>query len=575
MAAVLVKANYFASEGMNSGLHRSASAASASPAPHGAIGSKLGAKTSMSPDSVMTNGHGGGSIPGSFQYPMSSAVQQNSMDGRIAKPRPTAVLMRKLPRNTTHEALRSMLLFAKDLVDVEFVPTEYEDDIDYVTAVAYFQSLNAAKEARTMLDGKPNSTGQANMIVEVTNRTPSAPLGRRNTVDHSSARAISHSVSPTGAMAPLTRASSRFNGTFQSLDKHSPSNGFGGHSDLVTPDGTSNIQGFFSPQSPVGKSINERSRMTGKSVIDEDVDEDTGEILKDPVAFMNNDFSSTSTHAARRPTNGQIPIERFSNLSLSTNVSPPSASSFASPRSAVASSTPATVASSHQFMGSPGYQMNGHQYHRHNYPPVNPADQNPPCNTLYVGNLPIDTSEDELKAMFSKQRGYKRLCFRTKQNGPMCFVEFEDVSFATKALHELYGVTLHNSVKGGIRLSFSKNPLGVRAGQPGSANPTLPLHTQSGMTNASGLTPMSGQGFANANGPPPGLSAPPGLGMPVTSMSVGPPSYSHQINPMMGPMGYANTGLSAGAPGLGGPRGMSTSQAAGMGNSYPDYMLGR
>ena len=76
---------------------------------------------------------------------------------------------------------------------------------------------------------------------------------------------------------------------------------------------------------------------------------------------------------------------------------------------------------------------------------------------MYVGNLPVDTSEDELKAVFSKQRGYKRLCFRTKQNGPMCFVEFEDVSFATKALHELYGHPLHNSVKGGIRLSFSKN----------------------------------------------------------------------------------------------------------------------
>jgi RNA recognition motif-containing protein len=90
---------------------------------------------------------------------------------------------------------------------------------------------------------------------------------------------------------------------------------------------------------------------------------------------------------------------------------------------------------------------------------------NAPCNTLYVGNLPIDTSEEELKAMFSRQRGYKRLCFRTKQNRPICFVEFEDVTFATKALHELYGQPLHNSVKGGIRLSFSKNPLGVRSGQ--------------------------------------------------------------------------------------------------------------
>ena len=96
------------------------------------------------------------------------------------------------------------------------------------------------------------------------------------------------------------------------------------------------------------------------------------------------------------------------------------------------------------------------------------ANQNPPCNTLYVKNLPIDTSEDELKAIFSKQRGYKRLCFRIKQNGPMCFVEFENTTFATKALNDLYGYPLHNSTqRGGLRLSFSKYPLGVRNGQPG------------------------------------------------------------------------------------------------------------
>jgi len=90
------------------------------------------------------------------------------------------------------------------------------------------------------------------------------------------------------------------------------------------------------------------------------------------------------------------------------------------------------------------------------------ADQNPPCNTLYVGNLPKDTSEDELKAIFSKRQGYKRLCFRTKQNGPMCFVEFEDIAFATRTLSELHGHSLKHSTEGGIRLSFSKNPLGVR-----------------------------------------------------------------------------------------------------------------
>lgn len=93
---------------------------------------------------------------------------------------------------------------------------------------------------------------------------------------------------------------------------------------------------------------------------------------------------------------------------------------------------------------------------------TNPADQNPPCNTLYVGNLPLATTEEELKALFSRQPGYRRLCYRTKSNGPMCFVEFEDVNYAINTLKLLQGVILSSSIKGGIRLSFSKNPLGVR-----------------------------------------------------------------------------------------------------------------
>lgn len=62
--------------------------------------------------------------------------------------------------------------------------------------------------------------------------------------------------------------------------------------------------------------------------------------------------------------------------------------------------------------------------------PTNPADQNPPCSTLYVGNLttpppsqPVSLLEDALRSLFSKQTGFKRLSFRQKANGPMCFVE--------------------------------------------------------------------------------------------------------------------------------------------------------
>jgi RNA recognition motif-containing protein len=117
---------------------------------------------------------------------------------------------------------------------------------------------------------------------------------------------------------------------------------------------------------------------------------------------------------------------------------------------------------------------------------LSPPD-NPPCDTLYVGNLPAETSEDELKALFSKQTGYKRLCFRVKSTGPMCFVEFENVIHAERALNELYGMPLHNSSKGGLRLSFSKNPLGVRSEQ--AQNDTASSAGPSG-SRSLGLSPF-------------------------------------------------------------------------------------
>ncbi|KAH8881805.1 hypothetical protein GQ53DRAFT_848008 [Thozetella sp. PMI_491] len=179
-----------------------------------------------------------------------------------------------------------------------------------------------------------------------------------------------------------------------------------------------------------------------------------------------------------------------------------SASSSTAASSAACSTAPSSTASSATSSWHPSHKNNGSVTHPqqptsyqplsgYNFPPVNPADQNPPCNTLYVGNLPLDTSEEELKAIFSEQPGYRRLCFRTKPNSPMCFVEFEDVSSATKAMHQLYGRPLQNSLKGGIRLSFSKNPLGVRSGQ-----------TLSQPTTAQGA-PV----FTKPGGPPPGLSA--------------------------------------------------------------------
>ncbi|KAL6930934.1 uncharacterized protein HGUI_04009 [Hanseniaspora guilliermondii] len=116
-------------------------------------------------------------------------------------------------------------------------------------------------------------------------------------------------------------------------------------------------------------------------------------------------------------------------------------------------------------------------------PPTNPADQNPPCNTLYVGNLSPDIIEADMRELFEKEEGFLRISFRSKANtksnhGPMCFVEFEEILYAARSLARLYGVEVQPKYKTsesivddndsgikkmvGIRLSFSKNPLGVR-----------------------------------------------------------------------------------------------------------------
>ncbi|KAJ9097734.1 hypothetical protein QFC21_004772 [Naganishia friedmannii] len=131
---------------------------------------------------------------------------------------------------------------------------------------------------------------------------------------------------------------------------------------------------------------------------------------------------------------------------------------------------------------------------------INAADQNPPINTLYVGNLPSSLShthapnylEDSLRNLFSRVAGFKRMSFRQKANGPMCFVEFEDVPNATLAMKDLYGHTLGGMIKGGLRLSYSKNSLGQRT-NPKQPPPSLSQASllTSGYTSPSSWGPRS------------------------------------------------------------------------------------
>ena len=391
----------------------------------------------------------------------------------------SAIRIRRLPPNFDTAQLRSLLTFADNIEHTTFVVTAPGEQ-GYKTAVARFFSPTAAHQAQTILDGKQIDPDKPRLVVEILRLSPGSIGSDRHNFDPpTSYRA--HSGSSTGS-------GSRFGGQYQASNRISPPNS--------------------NDSAGQGNYIADRQRVSGRDMIGQDgPEEEPSDLLRDPMAYATNGLSRRNTEKSL-----------YHDLSVNTSnpTSPPSHSGYSTPQMNGIRSPVTNMKS---------YQMRHPQFSRSHMPPVNPADQNPPCNTLYVGNLPIDTSEDELKAMFSKQRGYKRLCFRTKQNGPMCFVEFEDVSFATKALNDLYGYPLHNSAhRGGIRLSFSKNPLGVRSGQPGGmGGPQTPVSPNGQFPGVNGLNPQS---FTTANGPPPGIPTPPGLPMSTGGANMSPTSMA-------------------------------------------------
>lgn len=408
----------------------------------------------------------------------------------------------KIDKNT----LKYMFMALSDLISYDLLAPE-GDGGSTRSAIVQTKTLESAYDVKQSFNNKNGLT------VEIP--------GQSQTSGQSSNGASSATSPATGPMqAP------RFE-NFSPLDRTSPPNG------NATRNGNGhgfNHQNIFSPQSPIGNHLSNQPRVSSKSLINDATDDDdTEEILRATrgITTENGPFFSTSRGlysdyyptqggsrqygenglgpTQRRATAPQLPLAaQMASLSLNTGTNGLSSAQHGYPQSAHSTTMSPTgmngsLGSSHP-SNYPGYERV--------LPPVNPADQNPPCNTLYVGNLPMDAQEDELRRIFQAARGYKRMCYRSKNNGPMCFVEFEDVGCATRAMNDMYGKTLSNSRKGGIRLSFSKNPLGVRntpAPGPGSAGSVGGHH---------GMMGHGTNGFAAANGPPPGLHPlPPGLNL--------------------------------------------------------------
>ncbi|KFA69788.1 hypothetical protein S40285_02457 [Stachybotrys chlorohalonatus IBT 40285] len=444
-------------------------------------------------------------IPPSMSGHLPTATSQSGRGPfNPSPPPPVTLLVSRLPASTTDASLAYLANYVKDLVSLSLLPVEQGDESGLRSALLHFHSMSAAVEAQHTLHGDPVLNGA--YVVQI---LPSRSIER---------------LSPPSA-ADLSHPTQSFGDYHQSLEQLSPTSTMAqpAHGHSAGPRNANELPGLFSPQSRIGNHLVERRGVSSRSLINDfSDDEETSRLLN--TSFQ---YADSSVAGQRRSTAPQL-SEQMAGLSLSINNAPGPASLplYASPLSAPLASAPPLNGhdAAHEFSGG-----NGQGFGRHRFPPVNPSDKHPPCNTLYVGNLPVNTSEEELKALFSKQRGYKKLSLKTKNNSLMCFVEFEDIGMATRTLNDLYGHCLHNSVRGGIRLSFSKNPLGVRSGQPtGSA--------------ASGYTAGHYNHYGTAaNRPPPGLSLPPGLPTAFDSVPFDQTAYHGQnANPV-----YLNRGQNA------------------------------
>eukprot|EP01025_Chloroclados_australasicus_P047704 TRINITY_DN5378_c1_g2_i1.p2 TRINITY_DN5378_c1_g2~~TRINITY_DN5378_c1_g2_i1.p2 ORF type:complete len:329 (-),score=4.92 TRINITY_DN5378_c1_g2_i1:2416-3402(-) len=92
------------------------------------------------------------------------------------------------------------------------------------------------------------------------------------------------------------------------------------------------------------------------------------------------------------------------------------------------------------------------------YGQITNIHDNPPCNTLFIGNLADTVDEQELKFLFSSQQGFRQMKLVRSERGTNCFVEYTDEHLATLVHHQQQGAILRSSDRGPIRIQYSKNP---------------------------------------------------------------------------------------------------------------------
>ncbi|KAL0906407.1 hypothetical protein M5K25_024899 [Dendrobium thyrsiflorum] len=83
------------------------------------------------------------------------------------------------------------------------------------------------------------------------------------------------------------------------------------------------------------------------------------------------------------------------------------------------------------------------------YATVQNAKDNPPCNTLFVGNLGENVVEEELKGLFSIQPGYKQMKILRQERNTVCFIEFDANQIQNQKDHLIAWIRIYILLTGG------------------------------------------------------------------------------------------------------------------------------
>lgn len=84
---------------------------------------------------------------------------------------------------------------------------------------------------------------------------------------------------------------------------------------------------------------------------------------------------------------------------------------------------------------------------------------NPPCDTMFIGALSPEVSEEEMLSCMALLPGFFRLKYVSSGQRPVAFAQFDSVENCAQALQVLHGSAFPSAPNQAIDCQFSKNPL--------------------------------------------------------------------------------------------------------------------